>query len=65
MTKRYYPWITLLAVCSLSFLALALLRPVAAKAQPAQQYPIMDKVADKISGKIAASAFRQRNMMQA
>jgi hypothetical protein len=38
----------LLAVCSLSFLALALLRPVVATAQPPQQYPIMDKVAAKV-----------------
>jgi hypothetical protein len=59
MIKRYYPWISLLAVCSLSFLALALLRPVAANAQPPQQYPIMDKVAAKVILKYQQSSCEQ------
>src|SRR5271157_4290458 len=47
MIKRYYPWVAMLASVSLSLLGVSLLRPSDAKAQP-QQYPIMDKVADKV-----------------
>lgn len=46
MIKRYIPLIAVLAVVSLLFLGITLLRPSGAKAQPPQQYPIMDKVAD-------------------
>lgn len=47
MFKRYYPWIAALALFTVLMSAIPLLRPSEAKAQP-QQYPIMDKVADKV-----------------
>jgi hypothetical protein len=47
MFKRCYPWIAVVVMVSLSSLGITLLRPSEARAQP-QQYPIMDKVADKV-----------------
>jgi len=59
MIRRFLPWIVILALCALSFLGLTLLRTGDAKAQPPQQYPIMDKVADKIIMKYQQSTCEQ------
>jgi hypothetical protein len=53
--KRYYPLVAVLARVSLLFLGITLLRASEAKAEPPQQYPIMDKVADKIIQKYQTS----------
>jgi len=59
MMKRYFPLIAVLALVSVLFLGITLLRPSGAKAQPPQQYPIMDKVADKIIQKYQTSTCEQ------
>jgi hypothetical protein len=59
MIKRFLPWMVTVALFSLSFLGLTLLRNSNAKAQPPQQYPIMDKVADKIILKYQQSTCEQ------
>jgi hypothetical protein len=59
MIKRHYPWIVVPALFSLLFLGFTLLRPGDAKAQPPQQYPIMDRVADKIILKYQQSSCEQ------
>ncbi|MGB9504589.1 MAG: hypothetical protein WBQ91_00240, partial [Candidatus Acidiferrum sp.] len=59
MIRRFLPWIVILALCALSFLGLTLLRTSDTKAQPPQQYPIMDKVADKIIMKYQQSTCEQ------
>jgi hypothetical protein len=48
---RYSTWIIVLVMFSGLILGLTLLRPSHANAQPPQQYPIMDKVANKIIAK--------------
>src|SRR5208282_4035206 len=58
MIRRYYPWMAALALLSFSFLGITLLRPSEAKAQP-QQYPILDKVADKVILKYQQSSCEQ------
>jgi hypothetical protein len=57
--KRYYPLMVAVALVSLLFLGIALLRPSQAKALPPQQYPIMDRVADKIIQKYQTSTCEQ------
>jgi hypothetical protein len=59
MTARYYPWLVVLALFPVVVLTLTLLhpRPVRAQAQP--QYPIMDKIADKIIQKYQSSTCEQ------
>jgi hypothetical protein len=57
--KRYYPLVAVLALVSLLFLGITLLRGSEAKAEPPQQYPIMDKVADKIIQKYQTSTCEQ------
>jgi hypothetical protein len=57
MIKRYSPLIALLAL--VLFVGITLLRPSNAKALPPQQYPIMDKVADKIIQKYETSTCEQ------
>ena len=59
MMKRYYPLMVAVALVSLLFLGIALLRPSQAKALPPQQYPIMDRVADKIIQKYQTSTCEQ------
>src|SRR5271167_1132333 len=59
MVKRCHPWIVLPVLFSFLFLGFALLRPNDAKAQPPQQYPIMDAVADKIIRKYQQSTCEQ------
>ena len=59
MIKRYYPLMVGLALVSLLFLGIILLRPSQAEALPPQQYPIMDRVADKIIQKYQTSTCEQ------
>ena len=58
MIKRYYVWIVGLALFTVLMSAIPLLRPSDAKTPP-QQYPIMDKVADKIILKYQQSTCEQ------
>ena len=57
MTDRYRPWIFVLALFVVSVLAFTLLRPSRVQAQA--QYPIMDKIADKIIQKYQSSTCEQ------
>jgi len=59
MMKAYYPLIVVLALVSLLFIGIALLSSSEAKGQPPQQYPIMDRVADKIIQKYQTSTCEQ------
>lgn len=59
MIKRYYPWIVVLSLFSILIVSLTLLRPSGAQAKPPQQFPIMDKVADKIILKYQQSTCEQ------
>jgi hypothetical protein len=59
MLRRYYPWMAVLVLFAGLILGLTLLRPTHANAQPPQQYPIMDKVADKIIAKYQNSTCEQ------
>jgi Na+-translocating ferredoxin:NAD+ oxidoreductase RnfG subunit len=61
MLKRFLPLMVMFALFSLSFLGLTLLRvaDVIAKAAPPQQYPMMDKVADKVIMKYTQSSCEQ------
>jgi hypothetical protein len=59
MNKRYYPLIAGLALVALLFLGITLLRASEAKAEPPQQYPVMDKVADKVIQKYQTSTCEQ------
>lgn len=58
-TKRYYPWMALLVLSAAFISGVSLLRPSHANAQPPQQYPIMDKVANKIIAKYEQSTCEQ------
>jgi hypothetical protein len=57
--KRSITCIALLGMISLALAAVILLRPAPAKAQPPQQYPVMDAVANKIIAKYQASTCEQ------
>jgi hypothetical protein len=57
--KRYTPWIALVGLVTLSCLAITLLRPNEVKAEPPQQFPIMDQVANKIIQKYQSSTCEQ------
>jgi len=59
MMKQVYTWLVGLAVFSIVIAALVLLRPYGAQAKPPQQYPVMDKVADKIIMKYEHSTCEQ------
>jgi hypothetical protein len=59
MIQRFLPWIVMLGLFFVAFLGLALIRISDVKAQPPQQYPIMDKVADKIILKYQQSTCEQ------
>ncbi len=54
--KRYFPWIIVPALLSLLFIGFTLLRPSDAKAQ---QFPLVDKVADKVVQKYMNSSCEQ------
>lgn len=51
MAKRYYFRMLVLLPFAVLILGLPLLRPRHVNAQPPQQYPIMDKIADKLIAK--------------
>ncbi len=57
--KRFYPWMIGVALFSILMVSLILLRPSDAQAHPPQQFPIMDKVADKIILKYQSSTCEQ------
>jgi hypothetical protein len=59
--KRFLPWMAMLALFVAASAGLTVLRISDAKAQPQppQQYPIMDKVADKIILKYQSSTCEQ------
>jgi hypothetical protein len=59
MIKRYYPWIVVFSLFSILIVSLTLLRSGGAQAHPPQQFPIMDKVADKIILKYEQSTCEQ------
>jgi len=54
MVKNYYRWIVVLSLFAVLVSALTLLGPGRAKADP-QQYPLLDKVADKVIQKYQQS----------
>jgi len=57
--KLFFPWIVVLALVSIVIVSVTLLRPNRVQAQPPQQYPIMDAVADKIIQKYQHSTCEQ------
>ena len=59
MIKRSYLWLVLPVLCVTLILGLMLLRPNRVNAQPAQQYPILDKVAAKVIAKYQNSSCEQ------
>jgi hypothetical protein len=59
MMNRFYPWIIGIALFSILIVSLTVLRPSAAQAHPPQQFPIMEKVADKIILKYQHSTCEQ------
>src|ERR1700741_811525 len=59
MIKRYHPWIVVFSLFSILIVSLTLLRPGGAQGHPPQQFPIMDKVADKIILKYEQSTCEQ------
>jgi hypothetical protein len=56
MLKQHYPWITALALGSLVLVGLALLHPSAVQAQ---QFPMVDQLANKIVQKYQSSTCEQ------
>jgi hypothetical protein len=58
MVKHYYRLFVVLSLFGILILALTLLGPSHAKANP-QQYPILDKVADKVIQKYQQSTCEQ------
>ncbi|MGB2663911.1 MAG: hypothetical protein WAK48_07915 [Candidatus Acidiferrum sp.] len=59
MMKRFLPLIFTLVLFSLSFLGLTLFQITNARASSPQQYPMMDKVADKVIMKYTQSTCEQ------
>jgi hypothetical protein len=59
MTMRIYPWVVLLGLVSVLVLTLTLLHPDHVQAQGQPQYPIMDKIADRIVQKYQSSTCEQ------
>jgi hypothetical protein len=59
MTKRSYLWLVVPVMCVALLLGLMLLRPNRVNAEPAQQYPILDKVAAKVIAKYQKSSCEQ------
>jgi hypothetical protein len=59
MIKRYYTQVLVLMSFAGLVLGLALLRPSHVNAQPAQQYPILDRVAAKVIAKYQNSSCEQ------
>ena len=59
MIKRSYLWFVVPVLCVTLLLGLMLFRPNPVNAQPAQQYPILDKVAAKVIAKYQNSSCEQ------
>jgi hypothetical protein len=59
MMNKFALWIGLAGSVVLTVLAINLLRPNEVKAQPPQQFPVMDQVADKIIQKYQSSTCEQ------
>jgi hypothetical protein len=59
MMKRSYLWLVLPVLCVALLLGLMLFRPNRVNAEPAQQYPILDKVAAKVIAKYQNSTCEQ------
>ena len=59
MMKRPYGWLVVPAVFSALLMGFTLLRVNRANAEPAQQYPILDKVAAKVIAKYQNSSCEQ------
>jgi hypothetical protein len=57
--KRFYPWIFGVALFSMLIGTGMFLQPVLTKAQPPQQYPVMDGVANKVILKYQSSSCEQ------
>jgi len=59
MIKRSYVWLFVPLVSVALLVGLTVLRPNRVNAQPAQQYPILDKVAAKVIAKYQNSSCEQ------
>ena len=59
MANHYNRWIVTVSLFAVLVLALTLVRPNHAKAQAQEQYPILDKVADKVIQKYQTSTCEQ------
>ena len=59
MIKRSFLWLVVPVLCVTLLLGFMLLRPNRVNAQPAQQYPILDKVAAKVIAKYQNSSCEQ------
>jgi hypothetical protein len=59
MMKRSYLWLVVPVLCVALLLGLMLFRPNRVHAEPAQQYPILDKVAAKVIAKYQNSTCEQ------
>jgi len=59
MTNRYYPWIFAIGVLAVFVLTFSMLHPGHAEAQGQPQYPVMDKIADKVVQKYQSSSCEQ------
>ena len=59
MGNRYYRWIAALSFFTVLVLALTLLGPSHVKAQPQDQYPLLDIIANKVIQKYQTSTCEQ------
>lgn len=59
MANHYNRWIAIPSLFAVLVLALTLVRPSHAQAQPQEQHPILDKVADKVIQKYQTSTCEQ------
>ena len=59
MTNHYNRWIVTVSLFAVLVLPLTLVRPSHAQAQPQEQYPILDKVAEKVIQKYQTSTCEQ------
>ncbi len=57
--KRYDSWMLGVLLCTFLVVCFVVVRPIFAHPQPPQQYPMMDKVADKIIAKYQSSTCEQ------
>lgn len=59
MIKDYYRWISVVSLFVVAALAFTLLHASQIKAQPQEQYPILDRVAEKVIQKYQSSTCEQ------